>query len=349
MQYSKLGSSGIDVSRVCLGTMTWGLQNNEAEGHAQMDYAAEQGINFFDTAEMYAVPPSAETYGKTEEIIGTWFKKRGKRDDIILASKIAGPGQPWIRNGRAKIDGANITEAIDASLKRLQTDYIDLYQLHWPNRPFPHFGKNNAGEIDFTAANAQREADSFVETLGALGKAVSEGKIRHVGLSNDTPWGIMKYLELAERHQLPRMTSIQVEYNLLKRSDDPYMAEVCAMENVAYLPWSPLAQGMISGKYANGARPKGTRWALDQRPLFRDVDDAHAAVKAYGDVAKKHGLDVCQMALKFCDKQSFVTSTIIGATNMEYLKTNIAAFGLDLSQDVMKDIDTVYRKHPIPY
>lgn len=349
MQFSKLGSSGLNVSRVCLGTMTWGNQNTEAEGHEQMDYAVAKGINFFDTAEMYAVPPSAETYGKTEEIIGTWFKKRGKRDDIILMSKIAGPGAAYIRDGKNKIDGKNVTAAIDASLKRLQTDYIDVFQLHWPNRPFPHFGRNNAGEIDFAAADARREADSFLDTLGALGKAVAEGKIRYAGLSNDTPWGIMKYLELAERHQLPRMTSIQVEFNLLKRSDDPYMAEVCAMEDVAYLPWSPLAAGSISGKYLNGARPKGSRWAVDPRPPFRDTPDANAAVVAYMDIAKKHALDVCQMALKFCDMQSFVTSTIIGATSMEQLKTDIAAFDVTLSPEVMADIDSVYRKYPIPY
>ncbi len=349
MQFSKLGTSGLNVSRICLGTMTWGMQNTESEGHEQMDYAAAQGINFFDTAEMYAVPPSAETYGKTEEIIGTWFKKNKNRDKIILASKIAGPGQPWVRDGKSKIDGKNITAAIDASLKRLQTDYIDVYQLHWPNRSFPHFGKNNAGEIDFMAANAQREVDSFLDVLGALGKAVGEGKIRYAGLSNDTAWGIMKYLQLADQHKLPRMTSIQVEFNLLKRSDDPYVVEVCAMEDVAYLPWSPLAQGMISGKYLNGARPAGARWTVDHRPAWRDTEDANAAVQAYIDVAKKHGLDVCQMAIKFCDMQSFVTSTIIGATTMEQLKTDIAAFDVSLSPDVLADIDAVYRKYPMPY
>lgn len=349
MQYSKLGISGIDVSRVCLGTMTWGQQNTEAEGFAQMDYAVTQGVNFFDTAEMYAVPPTAESYGKTETIIGNWFKKRGKRDDIILASKIAGPGQSYVRDGKAKIDGKNIVAAIEDSLKRLQTDYIDLYQLHWPNRPFPHFGKNHAGMIDFTAANAERETANFIDVLQALDTAMKAGKIRHVGLSNDTPWGIMKYLELAKAHNLPRMMSIQVEYSLLKRSDDPYMAEVCAMENVAYLPWSPLAQGMISGKYLGGARPAGTRWAMDHRKPWRDTEQANAAVKGYIDVAKKHGLDVCQMALKFCDRQSFVTSTIIGATSMDHLKTNIAAFDLELAPEVMKDIDAVYRLYPLPY
>lgn len=349
MQYSKLGSSGLNVSRVCLGTMTWGNQNTEAEGHEQMDYAVERGINFFDTAEMYAVPPSKETYGKTEQIIGTWFKKNKNRDKIILASKIAGPGADYIREGKNKIDAKNVTAAIDSSLERLQTDYIDVYQLHWPNRPFPHFGRNNASEIDFTAANTQREVDSFLEVLGALGKAVTEGKIRHAGLSNDSAWGIMKYLQLAETHQLPRMTSIQVEFNLLKRSDDPYIAEVCVHEQVAYLPWSPLAGGFLTGKYMNGARPAKSRWAVDPRPPFRDTPDGNKAVAAYMDVAKKHGLDLAQMALKFCDVQSFVTSTIIGATTMEQLKTDIDAFDVTLSPDVLKDIDDVYRQYPLPY
>lgn len=349
MKYSKLGSSGIEVSRCCLGTMTWGNQNTEEEGHAQMDYAVTQGVNFFDTAEMYAVPPTAETYGKTEQIIGTWFKKRGKRDDIILASKIAGPGQPWVRDGKNKIDGKNATAAIDASLNRLQTDYIDLYQLHWPNRPFPHFGRNNAGEIDFAAANTSHETDNFLDTLTALDKAVKDGKIRYVGLSNDSPWGIMKYLDLAEKNGMPRITSIQVEFNLLKRSDDPYMAEVCVHENVAYLPWSPLGGGMLTGKYMNGARPAGTRWAIDPRPPFRDTVDANKAVAGYMDVAQRYGLDITQIALKFCDMQSFVTSTIIGATSMEQLKTDIAAFDLDLSAEVMKDIDDIYRQYPLPY
>ncbi len=349
MQYSKLGSSGLKISRVCLGTMTWGKQNTEDQGHEQMDYAVEQGINFFDTAEMYAVPPSAETYGKTEEIIGTWFKKSGKRKDIILASKVAGPGNAWIRDGKSKLDAKNIALAIDASLRRLQTDYMDLYQLHWPSRPYPHFGKNNAGEMDFTAVDAAREVDEFIDVLEALDEAVKAGKIRYVGLSNDTAWGIMKYLALAEKYGYPRMASMQVEFNLLRRSDDPYVAEVCAMEGVAYLPWSPLAGGMLTGKYLNGARPKGSRWSIDSRPPFRDTPEANQAVKDYIAIAQKYGMDVCQMALKFCDKQSFVTSTIIGATSMEQLKSNIAAFDLDLSPEIMTDIDAVYRKFPIPY
>lgn len=352
MKYSKLGRTGLDVTRVCLGTMTWGLQNNEADGHAQMDYALEQGINFFDTAEMYAVPPSPDTYGKTEAIIGTWFEKTGNRDKIILTSKIAGGGTPWIRDG-APITGATIMPAIEASLKRLKTDYIDLYQLHWPNRPFPHFGKNRGGMIDFGAMNAAKIEDNLLDILRALDAAVKSGKIRHVGLSDDSAYGIMKYLSLSEKHNLPRMQSIQNEFSLLDRSDDPYVAEICALEDVSYLPWSPLAGGMISGKYANGARPVGTRWTYmrsDGRGMgFRDNDNAHAAVAGYMDVAKKYNLDICQMALKFCDKQNFVTSTIIGATSMEKLKTDIAAFDIELSDEVMKDIDDVYKQYPVPY
>jgi aryl-alcohol dehydrogenase-like predicted oxidoreductase len=349
MEFTKLGSSGIKVSRICLGTMTWGNQNTEEHGHAQMDYAAACGINFFDTAEMYAVPPSAETYGRTEEIIGTWFKKTGKRSEIVLATKIAGGGMPYIRGGKNRIDGENIRKAIDSSLTRLQTDYIDLYQLHWPNRPFPHFGLNNAGEIDFTKTNTAAQVDNFMDVLNALDEGVKAGKIRAVGLSDDSAWGIMKYIQLADAHGLPRMTSIQNEFSLLKRSDDPYLAEVCVREEVAYLPWSPLAGGMISGKYLNGARPAGTRWAIDSRKLFRDTDQANNAVVEYMDIARKYGLDVCQMAIKFCDLQSFVTSTIIGATSMEQLKTDIAAFDIVIPADALKEIDTVHRKYPIPF
>lgn len=349
MDYSKLGSSGIEVSRVCLGTMTWGKQNTEAEGHEQMDYALTHGVNFFDTAEMYAVPPDASTYGKTEQIIGTWFKKNNTRDRVVLASKIAGPGNDYVRGGKNRIDGANVTAAIESSLKRLQTDYIDLYQLHWPNRPFPHFGKNNAGEVDFTIPKTEKEVDMFLGVLQALDAAKKAGKIRHVGLSNDTPWGVMKYLELAKIHNLPRMTSIQVEFNLLKRSDDPYLVEACVREDVAYLPWSPLGGGQISGKYLDGKRPKGTRWAVDMRPPFRDTPDANEAIRKYMAIASKHAMDVTEMALKFCDQQNFVTSTIIGATSMEQLKSNINAFDLTLSPEVLKEIDAVYRQYPLPY
>jgi aryl-alcohol dehydrogenase-like predicted oxidoreductase len=354
MKYSKLGTSGLDVSRVCLGTMTWGEQNSEADAHAQMDYAFTRGINFFDTAELYAVPISAPTQGKTEEMIGTWFAKSGKRQDVILSSKVVGQGISWIRNGE-KLTGKSVKTALEGSLKRLQTDYIDLYQLHWPNRIFPHFGRNHAGVIDFTADDTKRIEENLHDLLQALGDVVKEGKVRYVGLSDDSAWGIMKYIELSKIHDLPRMVSIQNEFSLLCNSDDPYIAETCVREDVAYLSWSPLATGMLSGKYADGHWPEGSRWAVENGiqnghfKTFRDNPQAHAAVSEYIQIAKKYELDVTQMALKWIDKQSFVTSTIIGATTMDQLKSNIDAFDIELGSDIMSDIHDVLTRYPIPY
>ncbi|MFK7838979.1 MAG: aldo/keto reductase [Bdellovibrionales bacterium] len=347
MEYRKLGRTGLDVSLICLGTMTWGRQNNEAEGHEQMDYALSRGVNFWDTAEMYAVPPTPDTYGKTEEIIGTWFAKNPeKRKDVILASKVVGSGFPWIRDGNAQIDRGNILDAIESSLKRLQTDYIDLYQLHWPNRSTYHFGRH----WDFNPnIDPAREEANFIEVLETLDEQIKAGKIRHVGLSDDTAWGTMKYLHLAEKHNLPRMQSIQNEYSLLCRLFENDLQEIALAEDCGLLAWSPLATGMISGKYANGARPEGTRWTLETRGIQRDTKQAHAAVQAYIDVAAKHGLDVCQMALAFVNMQPFVTTNIIGATNMEQLKSNIDSIDLTLSQDVLDDIEQVYKDYPIPY
>lgn len=353
MKTSKLGLTGLDVSRVCLGTMTWGQQNSESEAHEQMDYAVTQGINFFDTAELYAVPTSAPTQGKTEEYIGTWFQKSGKRNDIILATKVAGMGLPWIRNGEA-LTGKSVRAAVEGSLKRLRTDYIDLYQLHWPNRPFPHFGQNHAGKIDFTATPTAQIEDNLLDILTAIGEAEKSGKIRYFGLSDDTAWGIMKYLQLAGIKSLPRVQSIQNEFSLLNRSDDPYVAEICVHENVSYLPWSPLACGLLSGKYKNGARPANSRWAVEKqiRPQFesfRDNPAAHEAVDAYHAIAAKYGLAPTQMALKFVDKQNFVTSTIIGATTMDQLKSNIAAFEINIPDEAIKDINKVYQKYSIVF
>jgi aryl-alcohol dehydrogenase-like predicted oxidoreductase len=348
MEYRALGRTGLKVSDICLGTMTWGNQNTEAEGHAQMDYALDCGINFFDTAEAYAVPPSAETYGKTEEIIGTWFKARKNRDKVILASKMAGIGTPWIRGG-APITASAVPIAIDGSLKRLQMDYIDLYQLHWPNRPFPHFSSHGAGKINFAAVDREKDEAELLGILTALGDAVKAGKIRHVGLSNDTPWGVMNYLRLADKHNLPRIQSIQCEFGPLNRHDDPYLAEVCVREDVAYLPWSPLGGGVLAGKYLNGARPKGARWTVDPRKPHRDGPVTDEAVRAYMDLAKAHNLDVCQMAIAFCRQQTFVTSTIIGATSMDQLKTDLAAHKINLSDQILKEIDAIYRRFPMPY
>ena len=348
MKYNPLGKTGLKVSDICLGTMTWGNQNTEGEGHTQMDYAIGEGINFFDTAEMYAVPPSAQTYGRTEEIIGTWFAARKNRDKVILATKAAGPGMPWVR-GASLLTGKTVREAVEASLKRLQTDYIDLYQIHCPNRPFPHFERHWAGAIDFTKTDTAKEEAGMLDILKGLGEMVAAGKIRHIGLSNETPWGVMTYLRLAEKHNLPRMASIQCEYGILNRTDEPYLSEVCVREAVAYLPWSPLAGGLVSGKYADGARPKGARWSVDPRKPHRDTPAAHEAVAAYAAIAKKHGLDLCRMAISFCRAQGFVTSTIIGATNMDQLKTDISAATLDLDAAVLAEINAVHRRYPCPY
>ena len=345
MQYRKLGRTDIDVSLICLGTMTWGRQNTESEGHEQMDFALDQGVNFFDTAEMYAVPPTADTYGKTEEIIGTWFAKNGNRDKVILATKVAGPGLPWIRDPDHIIDRANITAAVETSLQRLQTDYIDVYQLHWPNRGSNHFGQHWSFNPQFHLSEVQ---DNFLEVLETLGELVKAGKIRHGGLSNETSWGTMKWLRLAEEKSLPRMVSIQNEYSLLCRHFDGDLQEVAMTEQCGLLAWSPLATGMISGKYLKGKRPAGSRWTLLNRPP-RDTKNAQDAVAAYINVAKKHGLDVCQMALAFVNSRPFVTSNIIGATTMEQLKDNIASVDITLSDECLQDIETVRRQYPVPY
>lgn len=345
MRYKKLGRTDIYVSLICLGTMTWGKQNTESDGHAQMDYAVDQGINFFDTAEMYAVPPSVETYGKTETIIGSWFTKTGKRDRIILASKIAGVGLPWIRDGKNLIDRKNLISAMEGSLKRLQTDYIDLYQLHWPNRGSYAFGQQWGYAPNFDAA---RIKDNFLEVLETLDEMVRSGKIRHVGLSNETAWGTMQWLGLSEKQSLPRMVSIQNEYSLLHRLFEGDLQEVAMTENIGLLAWSPLATGMLSGKYIDGQRPAGSRWTLLAKPP-RDTHAGQDAVKQYIKVAKKHGLDVCQMALAFVNSRPFVTSNIIGATTIQQLKSNIASVDIHLSQEILSDIEGVNKQYPMPF
>ncbi len=345
MKYRKLGRTDLDVSVICLGTMTWGRQNTQDEGFEQMDYALERGVNFFDTAEMYAVPPNPDTYGKTETIIGNWFAARQNRDQVILATKIAGARLPWVRDG-GPITGKAVTAAVEGSLKRLQTDYIDLYQLHWPNRGSHAFQAHWGFSPDFDLV--QEEAN-FVEVLRALDECVKAGKIRHAGLSNETAWGTMKYLQLAEKHDLPRMVSIQNEYSLLDRKFDLDLHEVAVAEDIGLLAWSPLATGMLSGKYLDGARPAGSRWTLLSGGVPRDTDTAQAAVRAYMDVADKHGLDVCQMALAFVNDRPFVTANIIGATSMAQLKSNIDSIDVTLSQDVLNDIEAVYRTNVWPY
>jgi aryl-alcohol dehydrogenase-like predicted oxidoreductase len=346
MEYRKLGRTGLEISALCLGSMTWGMQNSESESHAQMDYAVDRGINFIDTAEMYAVPPSTKTYGRTEEIIGSWLMARKSRSKVILATKVAGSGMPWIRGGSACIDRANILEAVDGSLARLRTDYIDLYQLHWANRDTYHF--SDYWTYDPSKNDRARTIDEFSEILETLQSLVRAGKLRHAGLSNESAWGAMQYLRLAEVNGWPRMASIQNEYSLLYRTFEPELAEVAMMEDIGLLAWSPLATGLLSGKYANGARPEGSRWQIKE-PTHRDTPSAHAAVEAYRAVAEKHGLDSCQMGLAFVRTRPFTTAVIIGATTMGQLESNIDSASLTLDQAVLEDIDAVRRNFPHPY
>lgn len=350
MQYTTLGSSGISVSRVCLGSMTWGTQNTQRDASEQIDYALSRGVNFIDTAEMYAVPPSAQTYGKTERIIGNWLAANPqKRADITLASKIAGNGLPWIREG-GDITGESIISSVDASLKRLKTDYIDLYQLHWPNRTSPHFAKHFPGRISFTDLDRQAHSKQMLEILQALDECVKAGKIRHCGLSDDTPWGINEYLRLAEKHALPKMVSIQNEFNLLHTKDWPYLIENCVHQDIAYLPWSPLGGGVLSGKYLKGERPEGSRWSIPQRNgILRDKPNVEAAVSAYVEIAKALDITPAQLALAWCDQVDGVTSTIIGATSLQQLDEDISAFKLALSKESLSDIYKVLREYPLPF
>ena len=350
MKYSKLGHSGLSVSRACLGTMTWGVQNNQKDASEQIEYALANGVNFIDTAEMYAVPPTPDTYGKTEKIIGRWLAANpARRSEFVLATKIAGNGLPWIREG-GDITGEAIIEAIDNSLARLKTDYIDLYQLHWPNRTSPHFGKHFPGKVSFTDVDREAQSNQMLEILQALDESVKAGKIKHFGLSDDTPWGINEYVRLSEKHNLTRVTSIQNEFSLLHAKDWPYLIENCVHQGVAYLPWSPLATGALSGKYIDGARPEGSRWTLGARQgFFRDTPQFNEATKAYAAIAEKHGLSMAQMALAWVDQVDGVTSTIIGATSMEQLEENVKAFHKPLAEDVVKDIREAFKRYPLPF
>ncbi|AIY66184.1 aldo/keto reductase [Pseudoalteromonas piratica] len=350
MKYTQLGSSNINVSRVCLGTMTWGVQNNQHDADQQIAFASECGINFMDTAEMYAVPPTPETYGKTEEIIGNYFAKNPqKRNNWVVATKIAGNGLPWIRNA-TNITGQAVINAVDASLKRLQIDTIDVYQLHWPNRTSPHFAKHRPNQISFSNVDTKEHKAQMLDILQGLEHCIKAGKIRHYGLSDDTTWGIHTFIELAKEHNLPRPVSIQNEFNLLHAKDWPYLIEHCVHEEIAYLPWSPLATGMLSGKYLNNARPEGSRWTLMQRNgLFRNTEFAQQAVAEYCQLANQLGITPSQLALAWCDQVDGVTSTIIGATTQEQLQENIAAFQLNLPSDFMARVDEIWRKYPLPY
>jgi aryl-alcohol dehydrogenase-like predicted oxidoreductase len=350
MKTVKLGSSPLEVSNICLGSMTWGLQNNQADANAQLEYALQKGINFVDTAEMYAIPPSAKTYGKTETIIGNWLTANpARRQDMVLASKIVGPGIAYIRDG-SPMSSKTVIGAVEDSLKRLQTDYIDLYQLHWPNRDSPHFGSHWPGHIDLTAVDTDQQTESMLDILQGLAACVKAGKIRFCGLSNETPWGLNQYLRLSEKHDLPRMVSMQNEFSLMQHKDWPYLIENCVHEDVAYLPWSPLATGMLTGKYIDGARPEGSRWTFIQRNgLFRDTPMSNKAAAACVDLAHQHCISPVKLALGWCQQVKGVTSTIIGATTIPQLEQNIDAFSKPLTPAVLADIGQLLKQFPVAF
>lgn len=346
MKKNLLGQTDLNVTRICLGTMTFGEQNTEAEAHSQLDYAIERGINFIDTAEMYPVPPSANTQGSTERFIGSWLKKTGKRAGIVLATKAAGPNpnQTWIRGGRQNLDAANLRAALDASLKRLQTDYVDLYQLHWPSRNVPIFGSNS-----FDPAK-ERPSIAIEETLAALGELVKEGKIRHIGVSNESPWGVCEFIKQAETKGLPRIATIQNLYNLTARAfETTLLDEVCYRENVSLLAYSPLAFGQLSAKYVDNPQARGRLTIYPPTWSPRYLRPAvFAAVKEYAALARDNGLTPAQMALAWCYGRWNVASTIIGATNLDQLKENIDAEQLTLPEDVVRAIDEIHARYTNP-
>ena len=343
MKFKKLGTTDLDVSLICLGTMTWGTQNTEKDAFEQMDYSLESGINFFDTAELYSVPPNSESYGKTETMIGNWFEKRKNREKIILATKVAGPGCNWIRGGGNNFDEKSIGEAINGSLKRLKTDYIDLYQLHWPERSTNFFGRR-----DYTLDSEEGNWNSFESVLKALEKFIKSGKIRYIGMSNETPYGLSKYIELSKNKNLPRMMSVQNPYNLVNRTYEIGMSEISIREKCGLLVYYPLATGALSGKYRNGQMPKNSRqalfkgWERHLNPL------AMNAYEEYHKLAKEYNMTMAQLAQAFVNSRPFVTSNIIGATTMDQLKENIDSVNIELSDEIIKKINVIHNNNPNP-
>jgi aryl-alcohol dehydrogenase-like predicted oxidoreductase len=343
MKFRKLGNTDIDVSLICLGTMTWGTQNTEKDAFEQMDYAVSQGINFFDTAEIYSVPPTSDSYGKTEVMIGNWFEKKKNRDKIILASKVAGPGCDWIRGGGNNFDEKKIGEAIDGSLKRLKTDYIDLYQLHWPERSTNFFGRR-----DYLFNNKEGNWNSFESILEALEKYIKSGKIRHIGMSNETPYGLSRYLEISKNKGAPRMMSVQNPYNLVNRTYEIGMSEISIREKCGLLVYYPLAAGGLSGKYRNGKIPKDSRMALFKgwerhlNPLAMNAYDK------YFKLAKDFNLTMVQLAQSFVNSRPFVTSNIIGATTMDQLKENVESIKIEFTDEMMERVNEIHNNNPNP-
>jgi aryl-alcohol dehydrogenase-like predicted oxidoreductase len=344
MEYRKLGKTDIDVSVICLGSMTWGEQNSENEAHEQLDFALGKGVNFVDTAEMYPVPPKQETAGRTEQYIGTWLNARKNRDKVILATKAVGKSDnDFYRGGEiSRLHAKHLRAAVDDSLKRLQTDYIDLYQLHWPERSTNYFGRLGYEHVE------EEDAIELLETLEALGDIVKSGKIRHIGLSNESAWGTMRYLHLSEKHNLPRIASIQNPYSLLNRSFEVGLAEVAIRENCGLLAYSPLAMGVLSGKYLGGQMPEGSRLSLFTRFQRYSTDIAMEMTGKYVALAKEHGMDPSQMALAYVNSRRFVTSNIVGATNLQQLEMNIDSIDINLSENILKSIDDIHNLHPYP-
>ena len=344
MKFKKLGNTDLEVSLICLGTMTYGEQNTQKEGFEQMDYAVDSGVNFFDTAELYAIPPKAKTYGKTEEIIGNWFGDRKNRNKIILASKIAGPGLKWIRGGGGQFSPKSIEEALNSSLRRLKTDYIDLYQLHWPERNTNYFG-----DLDYEHDEKEKKWNSFENILETLKKFIGQGKIRYIGLSNETPWGFSKFLQISEDQKLPRIVSVQNPYNLVNRSYEIGMSEISIREKAGLLAYSPLAAGYLTGKYRNNKVPKNSRMDLfyENYPRYHN-QRTYDAVDEYFNIAKKHKISLTQLSQAFVNSRDFVTSNIIGATTMNQLRENIESIKISLSQDIMAEINSIHENIPNP-
>ena len=341
MQYTQLGRTGLQVSKICLGTMTFGEQNTEAQAHQQLDYALGEGVNFIDTAEMYAIPPKAETQGLTEAYIGSWLGKRADRDKIIVATKVTGPGScPYLRGG-PELSSKQIEKALHESLRRLQTDYIDLYQVHWPSRRANYFGR-------LGYQHQEEETIAIEETLAALAKWVEQGKIRHVGISNETPWGVMQYLKLAEQNGWPRIVSIQNPYNLLNRTFEIGLAEIAHREQVGLLSYSPLGFGVLSGKYLNDKRPDGARITLYEKYTRYTNELGIKATAQYADLAQQVGLTPTQLALAYINSRPFLTANIIGATTMSQLEENIATINIDLDESVLEKVEAIHQQIPNP-
>jgi len=343
MNFKKLGNTELKVSTICLGTMTWGEQNTQKDAFEQMNYALDCEINFFDAAEIYPSPCRKETYGETERIIGNWFNQKKNRDKVILTSKIAGPGLSWVRNGDQNFSEQKIKKALEDSLQRLRTDYIDLYQLHWPERKTNFFGRLNYKYKE------EHSWNEFEKVLIALEKFIKQGKIRYIGLSNETPWGLSKFLEISKIKKLPRMMSVQNPYSLLCRTYEIGLSEISIREKSGLLAYSPLAGGFLTGKYRNNNFPENSR-----QKLFADYytrysnPNASLVIEKYYNIAKKFGLDFAQMSIKFCEIQKFLTSVIIGATTMEQLKINIESVSVNLKEEILKEINNVQIKYPNP-